>query len=123
MVLFLATFGFFYLLMQYAQLVLGYSPLQTALALAPLIVPVTRLPPRKPRTPGWYPYWYPNNYRHRYWDGQGWTNDYVSSWGRRPSGSPEASRRGAPSGWYPNPDGAGGQRWWNGETWSDPPTA
>ena len=43
MVLFLATFGFFYLLMQYAQLVRGYSPLQTALALAPLIVPVTML--------------------------------------------------------------------------------
>jgi hypothetical protein len=34
-----------------------------------------RLPPREPRTPGWYPYWYPNNYRHRYWDGQGWTDD------------------------------------------------
>ena len=43
MVLFLATFGFFYLVMQYAQLVLGYSPLQTALAFAPLVVPVTML--------------------------------------------------------------------------------
>ena len=43
MVLFLATFGFFFLLIQYAQLVLSYSPLQTALALAPLIVPVTTL--------------------------------------------------------------------------------
>uniref|UniRef100_UPI003F95999F hypothetical protein n=1 Tax=Mycobacterium sp. TaxID=1785 RepID=UPI003F95999F len=63
-----------------------------------------RLPPRKPRTPGWYPYWYPNNYRHRYWDGQGWTDDYVSSWRRLPSGPP--SRPGAPPGWYPNPDGA-----------------
>ncbi|WP_457149347.1 MFS transporter [Mycobacterium sp. URHB0021] len=38
MVLFLATFGFFFLLMQYCQLVLGYSPLQTALALTPLVV-------------------------------------------------------------------------------------
>jgi hypothetical protein len=78
-----------------------------------------RLPPRKPRTPGWYPYWYPNNYRHRYWDGQGWTDDYTSSWGRVPSGPPEASRPGAPPGWYPNPDGTGGQRWWDGESWSD----
>src|SRR5271166_6623397 len=43
MVLYLATFGFFYLFMQYAQLVRGYSPLQTALAFAPLIVPVTTL--------------------------------------------------------------------------------
>jgi Protein of unknown function (DUF2510) len=82
-----------------------------------------RLSPRKPRTPGWYPYWYPNNYRHRYWDGQGWTDDYVSSWRRLPSGPPEASRPGAPAGWYPNPDGTGGQRWWNGEAWSDRPPA
>ena len=82
-----------------------------------------RLPPRKPRTPGWYPYWYPNNYRHRYWDGQGWTDNYTSSWRRLPSGPPEASRPGAPPGWYPNPDGTGGQRWWNGEAWSDRPPA
>ena len=80
-----------------------------------------RLPPRKPRTPGWYPYWYPNNYRHRYWDGQGWTDDYVSSWRPLPSGPPKASRPSAPPGWYPNPDGTGGQRWWNGETWGDRP--
>jgi len=43
MVLFLATFGFFFLLMQYCQLVLGYSPLQTALALTPLVVALTLL--------------------------------------------------------------------------------
>jgi MFS family permease len=43
MVLFLATFGFFFLLMQYTQLVLGYSALQTALALTPLIVALTVL--------------------------------------------------------------------------------
>jgi MFS family permease len=42
-VLFLATFGFFFLLMQYCQLVLGYSPLQTALALTPLVVALTLL--------------------------------------------------------------------------------
>lgn len=43
MVLFLANFGFFYVLMQYAQLVLQYSPLQTSLSLSPLIVPMTIL--------------------------------------------------------------------------------
>ncbi|MGV0715691.1 MFS transporter [Mycolicibacterium sp. XJ662] len=37
---FLANFGFFFISMQYMQLLLGYSPLKTALALAPLIVPV-----------------------------------------------------------------------------------
>jgi EmrB/QacA subfamily drug resistance transporter len=39
-VLFLANFGFFFLAMQYMQLILGYSPLQTAFALAPLLAPV-----------------------------------------------------------------------------------
>ena len=40
-----------------------------------------RLPPRKPRTPGWYPYWYPNHLlvpqslSARYWDGQTWTDE------------------------------------------------
>jgi len=43
MVLFLANFGFFYVLMQYAQLVLEYSPLQTALSVSPLIVPMAIL--------------------------------------------------------------------------------
>lgn len=38
--LFLANFGFFYVEMQYLQLVIGYSPLQTAFALAPLAIPV-----------------------------------------------------------------------------------
>jgi hypothetical protein len=41
--LFFANFGFFYVVMQYIQLVMGYSPLQTALALAPLVVPVVAL--------------------------------------------------------------------------------
>ena len=40
---FLANFGFFYVSMQYMQLLLGYSPLQTALALAPLMGPVLLL--------------------------------------------------------------------------------
>jgi EmrB/QacA subfamily drug resistance transporter len=36
---FLASFALFYLVVQYMQLVLGYSPLQSGLALAPMIVP------------------------------------------------------------------------------------
>jgi MFS family permease len=43
MVLFVATFGFFFLLMQYCQLVLGYTPLKTALALTPLVAGLTLL--------------------------------------------------------------------------------
>lgn len=38
--LFFANFGFFFVVMQYMQLLLGYSPLQTALALAPLALPI-----------------------------------------------------------------------------------
>jgi EmrB/QacA subfamily drug resistance transporter len=38
--LFFANFGFFFLSMQYIQLVMGYSPLETAFALSPLAVPV-----------------------------------------------------------------------------------
>jgi EmrB/QacA subfamily drug resistance transporter len=41
--LFFANFGFFFVVMQYIQLVMGYSPLQTALALAPLLVPIVVL--------------------------------------------------------------------------------
>lgn len=37
---FLANFGFFFVSMQYMQLLLDYSPLQTAFALAPLMAPV-----------------------------------------------------------------------------------
>ena len=43
MVLFAATFGFFYLTMQYLQLILGYSPLMTSVAFAPFLVPVVGL--------------------------------------------------------------------------------
>jgi hypothetical protein len=39
-ILFFANFGFFFIAMQYLQLILGYSPLQTAFALAPLAVPI-----------------------------------------------------------------------------------
>ncbi|MGE2726848.1 MFS transporter [Mycolicibacterium pulveris] len=47
---FLANFGFFFISMQYMQLLLGYSPLKTAVALAPLIVPVLALSVTTP----WY---------------------------------------------------------------------
>jgi EmrB/QacA subfamily drug resistance transporter len=38
--LFFANFGFFFVAMQYMQLILGYSPLETAFALVPLAVPI-----------------------------------------------------------------------------------
>ncbi|OCB54116.1 MFS transporter [Mycobacterium vulneris] len=38
--LFFANFGYFFVSMQYIQLVMGYSPLQTAIALCPLVLPV-----------------------------------------------------------------------------------
>jgi EmrB/QacA subfamily drug resistance transporter len=41
--LFFANFGFFFVVMQYMQLILGYSPLQTAWALAPVAVPIVAL--------------------------------------------------------------------------------
>lgn len=42
-IFFLALFGFFFVIMQYIQLVMGYSPIQTALALSPLMVPMLTL--------------------------------------------------------------------------------
>lgn len=44
-VLFMVLFGFFYLSMQFMQLVMGYSPIGTALALSPLAVPLLILSP------------------------------------------------------------------------------
>ena len=41
--LFAANFGFFFIVMQFMQLVLEYTALQTAFALAPLVVPVMAL--------------------------------------------------------------------------------
>ena len=38
--LFFANFGFFFVSMQYMQLILGYSPLTTSFALIPLAVPI-----------------------------------------------------------------------------------
>jgi MFS family permease len=42
-VFFMAMFGFFFVIMQYIQLVMGYSPIQTAFALSPLMVPMLTL--------------------------------------------------------------------------------
>jgi len=41
--LFFANFGFFFVVMQYMQLILGYSPLQTAWALVPVAIPIVAL--------------------------------------------------------------------------------
>lgn len=41
--LFFANFGFFFIVMQYMQLLLGYTELQTAFALAPLALPIMAL--------------------------------------------------------------------------------
>ena len=88
----------------------------TGLLLGPLaMVVIPRLPLRQ-RTPGWYPWW-DGRYRHRYWNGQAWTDQYVSDWTSKPATAPRV----APPGWYPSPDGTGGQRWWNGQAWSPQP--
>ena len=77
--------------------------------LAMLVIP--RLPLRQ-RTPGWYPWWQGSSYRHRYWDGEAWTDNFISDWT-----SLRTARTAPPPGWYPNPDGTEGQRWWNGQAW------
>jgi EmrB/QacA subfamily drug resistance transporter len=42
-IFFMAMLGFFFVMMQHIQLVMGYSPLQTAFALSPLMVPMLTL--------------------------------------------------------------------------------
>ncbi len=42
-ILFLSNFGFFFLLMQYLQLMMGFSALTTGVALAPIVVPILAL--------------------------------------------------------------------------------
>jgi EmrB/QacA subfamily drug resistance transporter len=49
-VFFMALFGFFFVIMQYIQLVMGYSPIQTAFALSPLMAPMLTLSVLSP----WY---------------------------------------------------------------------
>ncbi len=46
---FFAFFGFIFVVLQYVQLVLGYSPLQAGLALAPMALLMVTLSPRVPR--------------------------------------------------------------------------
>lgn len=46
---FFAFFGFVFVILQYLQLVLGYSPLQAGLALAPMAATMMLLSPRVPR--------------------------------------------------------------------------
>lgn len=42
-IFFMAMFGFFFVMMQFVQLVLGYSPIQTAFAFSPLMLPMLTL--------------------------------------------------------------------------------
>ncbi len=49
-VFFMAMFGFFFVMMQYVQLVMGYSPIQTAIAFSPLMLPMLTLSVLS----GWY---------------------------------------------------------------------
>jgi hypothetical protein len=85
----------------------------TGLLLGPLAMYVIPRLPLRQRTPGWYPWWDGSTYRHRYWDGQAWTDQFVSDWTSKPTASSVP-----PPGWYPNPDGTEGQRWWNGRAWN-----
>ncbi len=83
------------------------------LLLGPLaMIVIPRLPLRQ-RAPGWYPWW-DGRYRHRYWDGEAWTDEFVSDWASKPGSPPNV----APPGWYPDPGGSGGRRWWDGQSWS-----
>jgi EmrB/QacA subfamily drug resistance transporter len=55
---FFAAFGFIFVILQYAQFVLGYSPLEAGLAFAPMAMVMMALSPRVPRLlehvgPGW----------------------------------------------------------------------
>jgi predicted MFS family arabinose efflux permease len=49
-VFFMAMFGFFFVMMQYVQLVMGYSPIKTAMAFCPLMLPMLTLSVLS----GWY---------------------------------------------------------------------
>jgi EmrB/QacA subfamily drug resistance transporter len=49
-VFFMAMFGFFFVIMQYIQLIMGYSPIKTAFALSPLMAPMLTLSALS----GWY---------------------------------------------------------------------
>jgi EmrB/QacA subfamily drug resistance transporter len=49
-IFFMAMFGFFFVMMQYVQLVMGYSPIKTAMAFCPLMLPMLTLSVLS----GWY---------------------------------------------------------------------
>jgi EmrB/QacA subfamily drug resistance transporter len=49
-VFFMAMFGFFFVMIQYVQLVMGYSPIKTAIAFSPLMLPMLTLSVLS----GWY---------------------------------------------------------------------
>ncbi len=51
---FLVLFGVFYLLIQYLQLIVGYKPLGSALALTPVVVPIVGI---SLLAPGWPSGW------------------------------------------------------------------
>lgn len=78
----------------------------------------------EPTPPDWYPDPF-GRFERRYWDGSQWT-EHVSNGDRQgvdqpvrqhPVWNPVAPSPGA--GWYADPAGIGGQRYWDGERWTN----
>jgi hypothetical protein len=79
----------------------------------------------EPEPPGWYPN--PDGSDDlRYWDGHGWTphrREKAIAIQHEPpvDTSPEPVEhliRDLPPDWYPDPDGSGGKRFWDGQGWT-----
>lgn len=85
--------------------------------------------------PGWYgdPYSSSGRPAERYWDGAEWTPRRrpkkpgpTQPAGRQRVHQPKtpqpqnysAGAESPPAGWYDDPDGSGGQRWWDGSRWA-----